>query len=51
MGIPNAISTFLRALFHHRAEVAVETLALRHQRAVLQRSVKRPRLRRRDRIF
>ncbi len=51
MGIPNAIITFLRALFRNRAELAVENLALRQPRAVLQRSVKGPRLRRRDRIF
>ncbi len=51
MGIPQAISTVLSALFRHRAELAVEPLALRPPRAVLQRSVQRPRLRRRDRIF
>ena len=51
MGIPKAIITFLRALFSNRAELAVEHLALRPQLAVLKRSVKRPRLRRRDRIF
>ncbi len=51
MGIPSAIITFLRAVCPTRAELAVETLARREQRAVLQRSVQRPRLRRRDRIF
>ncbi len=51
MGIPNAIITCLSALFRTRAELAVEHLALRPQRAVLKGSVQRPRLRRRDRIF
>ncbi len=43
--------TFLRALLGRSAAVSLENLALRHQLAVLQRSVRRPRLRRRDRIF
>ena len=43
--------TFLRALFRDPAAVALENLALRHQLAVLQRSVRRPRLSRWDRIF
>jgi putative transposase len=38
-------------LFASRAELAAENLALRHQLGVLGRSVKRPRLRKRDRIF
>jgi transposase InsO family protein len=41
----------LRALVLHRAQLAAENAALRHQLAVLQRSSGRPRLRRRDRIF
>ena len=45
------IGTFLRALVLGAATVALENAALRHQLAVLQRSVERPRLRRRDRIF
>jgi transposase InsO family protein len=38
-------------LFASRAKLAAENLALRHQLGVLGRSVKRPRLRKRDRIF
>jgi len=43
--------TFLRALLGSSAVVTLENVALRHQLAVLQRSVRRPRLCRRDRIF
>ena len=43
--------TFLRALCLDPAAVALENLALRHQLLVLQRSVRRPRLARRDRVF
>ena len=42
--------TFLRTLFIGSAAVALENLALRHQLLVLQRSVGRPRLARRDRV-
>jgi putative transposase len=42
---------FVRALLVSSAAVSLENVALRHQLAVLQRSVRRPRLRRRDRIF
>ena len=42
---------FLRALFTGAAVVALENLALRHQLAVLQRSVPRPRLSRCDRLL
>src|SRR5215475_12144325 len=43
--------TFLRALLGATTAVALENLALRQQLTVLQRSVARRRLRRRDRIF
>jgi putative transposase len=43
--------TFLRGLLFGSAAIALENLALRHQLAVLQRSVRRPRLARGDRIL
>src|SRR5262245_20882895 len=43
--------TLLRAVLGGSAAVVLENVALRHQLAVLQRSVARPRLRRRDRLF
>ncbi len=50
-----AMLLFLRLLivvcFHSRAALAAENLALRHQIGVLARTVRRPRLRGRDRIF
>ncbi len=51
MGIVRIILCLFRALVLSRAAVAVENLALRQQLVVLQRSAKRPRLRRRDRLF
>jgi hypothetical protein len=42
---------FVRALLGNSAAVSIENVALRHQLAVLERSVDRPRLRRRDRLF
>jgi hypothetical protein len=51
MGIVQAVLAFLRALLVGRAALATENLALRHQIPVLQRSVKHPKLRKRDRIF
>ena len=42
---------FVRALLASSAAVTLENVALRHQLAVLQRSVGRPRLHRRDRLF
>ena len=42
---------FLRAMFIPKAQLAVENLALRQQLAVCRQSLKRPRLRPRDRIF
>jgi hypothetical protein len=43
--------TFVHALLGSSAAVSLENVALRHQLAVLQRSGRRPRFRRRDRIF
>ena len=51
MGPLQLVSILLRLLLQSRAALAAENLALRQQVAVLQRSVKRPRLHRRDRIF
>jgi putative transposase len=45
-----ALSTFLRAVLFGSTAIALENVALRHQLAVLQRSVRRPRLSRWDRI-
>jgi putative transposase len=42
---------FLRALFVPKTQLAIENIALRQQVAVLKRSVPRPRLRTRDRVF
>jgi hypothetical protein len=42
---------FVRALLVNSAAVSLENVALRHQLSVLQRSVRRPRSRGRDRIF
>jgi hypothetical protein len=46
-----AIALILRGFFRSRASLALENLALRQQLAVLRRSVRRPRLQPRDRIF
>jgi len=51
MSCPGMVFAFVRSLFRDRAALAAENLALRQQLAVQQRSGKRPRLRRRDRIF
>ncbi len=51
MSILAAIFGFVRAILRRRATLALENLALRQQLAVLRRSVKRPRLRPRDRVF
>ena len=45
------IVLFLRTLLRDRAELTAENLALRQQLAVLERQSKRPRLRKRERIF
>jgi len=51
MSILVAIFGFVRAILQRRATLALENLALRQQLAVLRRSVKRPRIRPRDRVF
>ncbi len=51
MGGLQVVAILLRLLLQSRAALAAENLALRQQVAILQRSVKRPRLHRRDRIF
>ncbi len=51
MAIAHMLLSFIRALFRNRDGLALENLALRQQLAILQRSVKRPKLCRRDRLF
>ena len=51
MGVVTGVVLFIRVIFANRATIVAENLALRHQLGILQRSVKRPRLRQRDRIF
>ncbi len=51
MGWVQVIFIFLRAAVRSQAELAAENLALRQQLAVLHNKSKRPRLRKRDRIF
>ncbi len=51
MGVVRVIVILLRAFLLPRAALAAENLALRQQLAVLHVSVKRPRLRQRDRIL
>ncbi len=51
MGSLQLVTNLLRQLLQSRAALVAENLALRHQILILQRSVKRPRLHRRDRIF
>ena len=50
MGVLQAVWLFVRGFLAGRAALMAENLALRHQLAVLQRSVKRAKLRKRDRI-
>ena len=51
MGLFKACALFLRAMLLAQGDLAVENLALRQQLAVLKQSVKRPKLRPRDRVF
>ena len=51
MGIIKAICLLVRAFFVCRLRLAAENLALRQQVAIYKHSVKRPKLRPRDRFF
>ena len=51
MSVLRFVVLLIRAFFCGRAELAVENLALRQQLAILERCSKRPRLRKRERIF
>ena len=51
MSLIHVFLLWIRALLRDRTELAAENLALRQQLAVLERQVKRPQLKRRDRIF
>ena len=51
MGVLQAVWLFVRGSFAGRAALMAENLALRQQLIVLQRSLNRPKLRTRDRIF
>jgi putative transposase len=51
MGILKTCVLFLRAMRIPKSHLVVENLALRQQLAVLRQSVKRPKLRPRDRVF
>jgi hypothetical protein len=51
MGIIKAIYLLIRAFLVSRLSLAAENLALRQQVAVYRQSVKRPKLRLRDRVF
>ncbi len=51
MSVLRVVIIFFRAFMVGQTALAAENLALRQQLAVLRQSVKRPKLRRRDRIF
>ena len=51
MGWIRIMFVFLRSLLRSQAVLAAENLALRQQLAVLSEQKRRPRLRKRDRIF
>ena len=51
MPIISAFILFFRSLFVSRLSLAAEIIALRQQLLVLNRTVKRPKLRQRDRLF
>lgn len=51
MELLKALVAVLRAFLASRSALALENLALRHQLMVFERTAKRPRLRKRDRLF
>ncbi len=51
MSVFHMVAVFLLSLLRMQTELAAENLALRQQLAVLEHSSKRPKLRKRDRIF
>jgi len=51
MGFLKAVFMFLRSWFVSQSNLAAENLALRQQLAVMSHSIKRPKLRVRDRVF
>ena len=51
MGIIKVIFLLIRAFLISRLHLAAENLALRQQVAVYQHTIKRPKLRNRDRVF
>ena len=51
MGLIRILMLFIRGILRNRVELAVENFALRQQLAILVQRSKRPRLRKRDRIF
>jgi hypothetical protein len=51
MHVSSIIRIIIRVLLANRSALIAENLALRQQLAVVSRTVKRPRLRQRDRIF
>ncbi len=51
MSAVRMVLVLIRGIIADRAELAAENLALRQQLAILEQCSKRPRLRKRDRIF
>jgi hypothetical protein len=51
MGLVRILLVFIRGILRDRAELAAENLSLGQQLAILKQTVKRPRLRKRDRVF
>ena len=51
MSVLHVLIVLIRNVVVDRAELAAENLALRQQLAILEHKSKRPRLRKRDRIF